>query len=278
MKVTALLLATGLIVSTVGNPDVTNDFEVRSVAPPGHSDRYFGSQFLMFVGSSQTVGLGLAQNDKIALYAATRRDQDRPDDIWAANLLTDTFTGADSSNVIGLEIDVNNHDKDMPFHNTRLMDGLWVNSGLSRKAHTAIGVGVIQKGAEWQRGMQIKRGAIDNHGLGLQVGDFAKQGAAAAFDQWNNGGDAIVVRRASDTNPHGDAFRLVNQADNNTLFLINANGDMVFQGALGQVLTVTGDVYKNGVGVYAKLAQLEARIARLERANGATGQNTNNHR
>jgi hypothetical protein len=251
----------GVLTETIGNPPVRSVLDVT--CRPALPDRHFASQFLMFVGSQTTVAPGVPQNDKIALYAATRRDLNRSDDIWAANFLCDVFTGANKYNVIGLEIDINNHDADVSFPQNKLMDGLAINSGLSKKAGTAIHVGRIQPGAEWQRGIQLKRNGI--HSLALQVGDLEIP-ATATFDQWNNGGDTVVLRRKTDTNHSGHFLRCVDMVNGQNLFAIDTKGDMYFKGASAIAVTVIADFYKQGnpIGVFQKLAELEQRIKTLE--------------
>ena len=196
-----------------------------SVALPPETDtsRYFNGQFILHSGG-QFNFTGANSNDKVALYAEAVRSASSAHKIWAGNFNTTVKTGADAERAVGIEINVQNDDADMPLNNTNVLDGLEITGGGAKQSHSAIRVAATLSATRWRKGLWIKDDAYSDRGV--EIGTFSSAGIVAPLgvQQKTDGADTIFIQRKTDAGPSGDAIRLVNAANDATLFRVDAAG------------------------------------------------------
>jgi hypothetical protein len=166
----------------------------------------------------------------VALYLGAQGSNSNANaNVWAGNFLIKAGTGAGGT-YQGIELDVD------VFSEAALVKGLSIN-GIG-SANPDVGLELIRSDkTKWNVGidlMNAKTGIKVRNTPGLQngllVGDPApQQSAGIVAKQLTNGGDGIVVQRATDTAPTGSALRVVDSANANTVVNVDVLGNTTVQ-------------------------------------------------
>lgn len=213
-----------------------------------------GPHFGFVAQITGTVAAGTASY-KVAGYFAAE-SAGRGDDVIAVNAVAQWTAAHPASNVVGLEINVNNNNSDLTLNQTPYVGGLLVASGGTKHPGRAILLGATSAANTWRKGIDIPASAVSD--TGIEVGTpTAGLVGSVLVKQLANAGDTLLLQRNTDTSPTGTLIRCVNGANSAELFKVSVNGKLDV-GASGPV-SIAGDViavFRNasatgyGVAVY----------------------------
>ncbi len=249
----------GQLTSHGPNPQTYTPFSFITTFP--ETVYSFGASFDGYVGIKTPWNVYIPINDKVTLYSSMYRNNNRPDAVWAGNFITHIMTGANVAAAMGMEIDVNNMDVDIPLVATGILDGLNINSGGTKQPWRALAIGNTQVWNKWRKGIDI----IDNSfsDVGLQIGSSAA-GALINTDiflrQMTNAWDTILLQRQTDVAPTGNFFRAVNAANGVNLAIIDIAGNIGSAGymdaAAGFSISAVNVVGTRKVGWFAPVGNI----------------------
>jgi hypothetical protein len=162
----------------------------------------------------------------VAMYLGAQGSNPDPNsNVWAGNFLIKAAEGAGGT-YQGIELDVDT------FSEAALVKGISIN-GIGT-ANPDVGLELIRSDAtRWNVGVDLMNtitGIKVRNSAGLQagllIGDPAAQPSAdIVVKQLMNGGDSIVIQRATDTSSAGNALRVVDAANASTIVNIDVAGN-----------------------------------------------------
>lgn len=190
------------------------------------------------LASEITGGAAGTPSYKVAGYFAASTGS-LGDDVIALNAVAQWNAGHTASNVVGLEINVNNNNSDLTLNQTPWVGGFLIASGGTKHPGRAILLGATSAANTWRKGLDIPASAVSD--TGIEVGTpTAGLVGSVLVKQLANAGDTLLLQRNTDTAPTGALIRCVNAANSAELFKVSVNGKLDV-GASGPV-SIAGDV------------------------------------
>jgi hypothetical protein len=232
--------ATGRTIIAEGvSTAVSNFFDMAPVAGP-----HFG-----LVAQLTGMSTSVTPSYKVALHGVCQSsgggNTTFGDDAYGAALVSEWRAGDKPCNIIGCEIDINNFNSTIGVNQVPLVGGLLVVSGGDHNALFGIKVDA-QGAAVWRDGLFIPATGVSESciNVGATVGAAnvaAGMRGTIVCRQRENGGDALLLQRYTDTSPTGSLIRAVNAINNTELFNVTNTGDvnlggLYVRGAMVQAL------------------------------------------
>jgi hypothetical protein len=208
-----------------GLAPVTSVLRVHAAPLDSYNEKFFVAAFECLVGTEGHDDVP-GFDHKVAMFAGTRRNSNRTDEIWGANILAEAETGAGVYSCIGMEIDIGHNDLvngSCTVDTADNLDGLHVNASSNDSLDCFRGILVGGVGSRWIWGIHIPDTTVVDCGILIDSGHGGSISGAIKAAQLEDGAWGINVRRQTDSSPTGYLYSATNAAVDSYLFAISAS-------------------------------------------------------